>query len=171
MLHAPRPLTPNARCDALRASADACRLIPELSPGQVPIFRILWAMQYPVVVHGIQKKLQGNWSPQSFAQTYGNEEALMLHSASPNPQKVTVKTFFTEFVRSHEERGGTIKLKVGILSFSPQLFEQSNYCIGLATHSIVRGLTEATLQGFLRRGPDGRLHTSRWYTERDHALP
>lgn len=69
MLDAPRPLQPNARCDALRASADVCRCIPELSPGQVPIFRILWAMQYPVVVHGIQKKLQGHWSPQSFAQS------------------------------------------------------------------------------------------------------
>ncbi|EIW63092.1 uncharacterized protein TRAVEDRAFT_86254, partial [Trametes versicolor FP-101664 SS1] len=77
----------------------------------VPIFRMLWGMQYPVVVHGIQKKLQGNWAPQSFAQSYGDEEALMLHSASPTAQKVTVKTFFTEFVRSHEERGGTIKLK------------------------------------------------------------
>lgn len=171
MLDAPRPLHPNARCDALRASADVCRWIPELSPGQVPIFRMIWGMQYPVVVHGIQKKLQGNWAPQSFAQSYGDEEALMLHSASLTAQKVTVKTFFTEFVRSHEERGGTIKLKVGIFASSLRLCICYNYGIGLAALRIFRGLTEATLQGFLRRGPDGRLHVSRWNTQLDHALP
>lgn len=137
MLDAPRPLQPSARCDALRASADACRLVPELLPGQVPIFRFLWAMQYPVVVHGIQKKLQGNWSPQAFAQYYGDEEALMLHSRSPIPQKVTVKTFFTEFLRTDEERGGAIKLKVDIPCLSHRIYQCSNEFIGLAAVCIV----------------------------------
>lgn len=74
MLDAPRPLQPNARCDALQASADACRLIPQLSPGQVPIFRILWGMQYPVVVHGTQKKLQGIGHPKALRSPMGTKK-------------------------------------------------------------------------------------------------
>lgn len=112
MLNHPRPPLQTPNSEHLRASADACRLIPEISPGQEQIFRILWAMQYPLVVHGAEKKLQGNWSPEAFASSYGEQDALMIDSRTLIPKKVTVKDFFTEFVRSEEERGAVIKLKV-----------------------------------------------------------
>ncbi len=138
MLNPPRPLLQTPKSEHLRASADACRLIPEISPGQEQIFRILWALQYPLVVHGVEKKLQASWSPEAFASSYGAQNALMIDSRTPIPKKVTVRDFFTEFVRSDEERGGVIKLKVGTSCICCDMCQISHKVVGLAPISVVR---------------------------------
>lgn len=63
----------------------------------------------------------------------------MLRSRSSTPQKVTVKnfSFFAEFRRSDEERGGAIKLKAGIQFISQHICQCSNKFIGFATLRIV----------------------------------
>ncbi|EIW54906.1 uncharacterized protein TRAVEDRAFT_130980, partial [Trametes versicolor FP-101664 SS1] len=87
------------------------RDVPTISSGQEPVFQILWSRQLPIVVNGVHKILQCDWSPQVFMLSYGEEDVFMINSKCKNPAKVKAKHFFTEFLRGDHERGSIIRLK------------------------------------------------------------
>ncbi|KAI0649970.1 hypothetical protein C8Q79DRAFT_900112 [Trametes meyenii] len=92
--------------------ADSSRSIPRISRGQQYLFRWLWERQYPIIVDGVDDKLQGRWSPQAFAESHGDEDVLMIDSrlGDMTTKRVKAKHFFSEFVRTDISRGA-VKLK------------------------------------------------------------
>ncbi|KAI0643029.1 hypothetical protein C8Q79DRAFT_1002795 [Trametes meyenii] len=88
------------------------RAIPRLSRGQDRVFRALWSLQYPMVVHRVDDGLQARWSPEAFTTSHGNDDVLMIDSRSGVMEwkKVKASEFFSEFIRTDIVRG-SVKLK------------------------------------------------------------
>ncbi|OJT09925.1 Lysine-specific demethylase 3B [Trametes pubescens] len=97
--------------ESLYILASRLRYVPTISRTQDLVFQRLWSRQLPVVVSNVHEVLQGDWSPQAFIRQYGEEQVLMIDSRYKKPKKVKASHFFTEFLRSDDERGSIIKLK------------------------------------------------------------
>ncbi|KAI0650954.1 hypothetical protein C8Q79DRAFT_998671 [Trametes meyenii] len=99
-----------ARCpESLKLTAHA---IPRILRGQDHVFRRLWSLHIPVLVHEMGNLLQARWAPEDLAACYPHEDVLMIDSRSGTTvsQKVKAAHFFSEFVRT-DFVCGAIKLK------------------------------------------------------------
>ncbi|KAI0689523.1 hypothetical protein C8T65DRAFT_588583 [Cerioporus squamosus] len=111
----------------LRLRAQEYREVPMLRPGQETLFRSLWHLDIPIVVHGLHNRMQGSWTPESFVRTHGRETVMMIKSGKLPSQKVSVARFFEEFARSDADRGHAVKVKDWPPSSSFQTEFQQNY--------------------------------------------
>ncbi|KAI0667787.1 hypothetical protein C8Q78DRAFT_981528 [Trametes maxima] len=87
--------------------ADVSRTIPRISKGNDYLFRLLWRLQYPVLVHSVGDNLQGRWSPEAFIVSHGSENVLMIDSRRGTTRTKSTKAaqFFSEFMRTDIHRG------------------------------------------------------------------
>ncbi|RPD53490.1 hypothetical protein L227DRAFT_490016, partial [Lentinus tigrinus ALCF2SS1-6] len=78
---------------------------------QDTLFRSLWHLNIPIIVRGLHTQMQGSWTPTSFIRTHGAEPVIMLKSGGLPSERVSVKSFFQEFMRSDVDRGCAVKVK------------------------------------------------------------
>lgn len=109
-------------------SAKNVRQVPTLSCDSQENFQAIWAERLPLVVNGLENKLQGAWDPMHFTQAHGDLGATMLQAtwtptgSDPTSEidgvedvtesTVTVREFFNLFTKDNQERGTIVKLKV-----------------------------------------------------------
>ena len=106
------PLKESNDASRFRILAQKERLVPVIRSGQEDLFRLLWRLNIPVVVEGLQPLLRGAWTPHYFAQTHGVQSVTMLKSDGLPPERVSLARFFEEFAKRDEDRGHAVKLKV-----------------------------------------------------------
>ncbi|KAI0644323.1 hypothetical protein C8Q79DRAFT_876239, partial [Trametes meyenii] len=72
-----------------------------ITHGQDIVFRSLWSLHYPVLVHSAGDKLQAHWSPDTFVASHGDEYVSMIDSRDGHEKstKVNVSVFFSEFMK------------------------------------------------------------------------
>lgn len=109
-------------------SAKNLRQVPTLSCDRQENFQAIWAERLPIVVNGLEKKLQGAWDPLTFTQAHGNLKVTMLQvirtptNSDQTPEgdgvevveesTITISEFFNLFTRDNRERGTVVKMKV-----------------------------------------------------------
>jgi hypothetical protein len=109
-------------------SAKNLRQVPTLPCDSEEDFQAIWAARLPLVVNGLEKKLQGAWDPIHFTEAHGGLSATMLQATwtpTGNDQTsegdgvevieettVTVGRFFELFTKDNRERGTIVKMKV-----------------------------------------------------------
>ena len=74
-----------------------------------------WLLGIPVVVTGVDKVLQGEWTPHDFAKYYGNQKVTVLDCTAPNDLRgtsLTSKTFFSRLA-DPSSRFTNRRVKVG----------------------------------------------------------
>jgi hypothetical protein len=89
--------------------------VPVLSYDNQGLFSELWTERIPVVIQGLQSKLQGAWDPASFVSAYGHLTTNMIQIGSEGVgkyQNVTIREFFGKFSSNNQERGSVVKMKV-----------------------------------------------------------
>ena len=106
------PLKETNDASRFRILAQKERAVPIIRSGQEDLFRLLWRLNIPVIVEGLHPLLRGAWTPESFAQTHGDQSVAMLKSNGLPPEKVSLARFFEEFAKRDEDRGHAVKLKV-----------------------------------------------------------
>lgn len=79
-----------------------------------PVFAAQWARGTPLVVTGLMKRLNLEWSPSYFINTYGQQPCIVLECQTDANKKVTVGEFFSSF-GNYENRTECWKLKVFVL--------------------------------------------------------
>ncbi|WWD15646.1 hypothetical protein CI109_100068 [Kwoniella shandongensis] len=75
------------------------------------VFDEMWSRGEPVVVDGVGKQFNLDWTPDTFIERFGDEACFVLDCQTNTPQQMTVGEFF-ELFQTAETRGKTIlKLK------------------------------------------------------------
>ena len=60
-------------------------------------FQRIWGRDQPIVVTGVEHKLQGQWTPDYFARIYGSEKVTLVDCETELTQPSTVGDFFENF--------------------------------------------------------------------------
>lgn len=152
----------------LRSAESRFRIIPRLRKEQDDAFRQLWKRNIPMVVYGVDQKLQGCWTPQDFTQSHGAEYVTMIDSHLERPTKVTVKEFFEAFNDIDGSDGRVVKVKVSIYTYVRIV---SNGLKGLAPVIFFRQGVPRTIQSLCRRRSAALVYPTRWLLQRLRALP
>lgn len=73
----------------------------------------MWLHGVPVVVTGIERRLQGKWTPDDFIYSYGSQKVTPIDSVTCKPVKgiASVEAFFS-LLKERSPRAGLLKLKV-----------------------------------------------------------
>ncbi|KAI0363036.1 hypothetical protein BV20DRAFT_1040111 [Pilatotrama ljubarskyi] len=79
--------------------------------GQEDAFQYFWAHHCPVVVTGVNARLQGRWTPDAFVETHGNEEASVDNSVMASPVTMSVARFFELFTADLRSQGRAVKMR------------------------------------------------------------
>lgn len=83
------------------------RRIPIIKREEKVVFRELWPRKLPVLVH--ESTLPGDWTPERFIQTHGQEVVTVLDGQST--KRTSLSQFLQSFVKDGTD-GRILKLKV-----------------------------------------------------------
>jgi hypothetical protein len=100
------PPKPSARTEAVTMST--CHL-------DEPTFTASLAQGTPIVITGLQRRMQGTWYPGYFIQRFGSHRVNLVDCGDESEVQTTVADFFRTF--GVATNGKVMKLKVGVNCF------------------------------------------------------
>ena len=75
-------------------------------------FASIWAQHRPLVVTGVDSRFQTPWTPNAFAQQFGDIDCQVEDCESGEPMKQKVRNFFSLFGQAWSSSRASLKLKV-----------------------------------------------------------